>query len=123
METMYCIGSGNSCLSKEYQEKLLVLNNKKLEFNEVKHFLEKNNIPKFPIELSNRKTKWALGICWPKQQRIRLYRHSVGIFLHETAHLVNYANFVKKKQNIKYKPHGKEFAQVLESLIDMWYNL
>ena len=118
MEKMNCICSGNSSLGKKYKEKMLILNNEELKFNNVKLFLEQNKIPKFPIILSNRKTKTILGTCFPNKQKIILYRHSVAVFLHELSHLVNYANYIKYK--FSYKPHGKEFVFVLEKLIDSW---
>jgi hypothetical protein len=118
MEKINCIGSGNSSLGKNYKAKMLFLNNEELKFNDVKLFLEQNKIPKFPIILSNRKTKNILGSCFPSKQKVILYRHSVAVFLHELAHLINYANYIKC--HFDYKPHGKEFVFVLEKLIDSW---
>ncbi len=39
------------------------------------------------VEFSERKTKRGWGVARPSERRIRLFRHSVGTFLHELAHI------------------------------------
>lgn len=66
--------------------------------------------PKVDVTLSSRETKWRWGTAWPTQRRMTLYRHSVGIFLHELAHLM-----VPQRNG-----HNRVFATCLDGLINMW---
>jgi len=62
------------------------------------------------IEFSERRTKNQWGTAWRHSLRITLYRWSVGIFLHELAHLT-----------ADEGGHGPAFGAALNKLYILWF--
>ncbi len=111
------VGTGNSQLSSDYIERLRILNNIPITIEHIKEFISISKIKPCKITLSMRITKSRWGTAWcDKKERIILYRHSVGVYLHEFAHVLNNRMGLFNKA----KPHGLEFAKFLEWLIDEW---
>lgn len=62
------------------------------------------------IEFSERRTRSAWGTAWRHNKRIILYRWTVGIFLHELAHLTATEG-----------GHGPQFGAALNKLYILWF--
>lgn len=115
-------GTGHSKLKPSYKKRIRDLNNTKLRPSEVIDFHEISGIKPINLEFSFRKTKRAWGVAWGVEERVILYRHSVGVYIHELAHIV----VERDRKNGKYegwgriKPHGYEFTETLQELMDDW---
>ncbi len=115
MESVNFIGTGNSCVSPAYQERMKDLNNQQITNAQIIDFYILNSIKPAVVELSERNTKNTWGTAFYSQDRIILYRHSVGIFLHELAHLE-----LHRLIGQCVAAHGVVFAKMLEQLIRVW---
>ncbi len=110
-------GTGESQLKDIYKKKMVELNNIPITETMIFEFFLAAKIKSCSVNLSNRKTKNRWGTAWTRQNRMTIYRHSVGVFLHEFAHI-----FVNRDRKLgeSVKAHGKEFARSLEGLMDKW---
>jgi len=104
-------GTGESKVKTPFSRRVL-LNNTPISEKEAKDFSEwyslNYNKPKLlRLTLSNRKCKRRWGSTWPSRKRIILYRHSVGVFLHELAHVT---------VDDPKEHHGKKFAAELDNI-------
>ncbi len=111
----YSNGTGESQLKETYKKRMVELNNTPITETIICEFFLATKIPSAKVNMSNRKTKRRWGTTWTGQNRMILYRHSVGVFLHEFAHI-----YVNRGRNESVKAHGVEFARSLENLIDIW---
>jgi hypothetical protein len=109
-------GTGNSKLSKDHYERMISLNNIPITDEMIDEYFKFSHIQKCLVVLSDRPTKHRWGTAVWKKDKILLYRHSIGVFLHELAHIESY----RRNKGIKIKPHGIEFFSVLEEIIDDW---
>jgi hypothetical protein len=86
------------------------------EANALKAKIQKHfKAPKaIKIEFSNRKYPHTWGSAWVGSRRIKVYRHSVGVVLHELAHVLT----CDLKEH-----HGKRFAAILDECIETYQAL
>jgi hypothetical protein len=63
------------------------------------------------LEFSNRRPRRTWGSAWIGSRRIKLYRHSVGVLLHEVAHLLTHSFD---------EHHGRRFATLLDECIKVY---
>jgi len=109
------IGTGVSYVTPAYKDRLMELNNQEIAYDRIIDFYILNSIKAAVVELSERDTKNTWGTAFYHQDRIILYRHSVGTFLHELAHLE-----LHRKIGQCVPAHGLVFAKMLERLIRVW---
>ena len=118
MKYMNNIGTGNSKVKVIYAYALR-LNNTIIEKEPMLEFIRQYEnayqLKGATVELSNRVCKRRLGTAWPRKRRVKIYRHSVWVVLHELAHI--YAN---SQVDNRLKPHGQEFADEFMRLINFW---
>ena len=107
-------GTGESRLSKEHKVRMVNLNNSPVTLSKINAFFKINNLRPSHVNLSDRSTKCRWGTAWHTQNRLILYRHSEGVFIHELAHIHAY-----RKYSVNCK-HDTVFTSVLEKLMDMW---
>lgn len=112
----YKPGTGQS-LCRTPKDTQLRLTNTPLDADEAAFILwylaretDSPEIKAWSITLSDRQTKDRWGTAWPCANRIILYRHDVGTFLHEIAHLWVGCN----------EGHGPLFAEALDLLIAIY---
>lgn len=117
-------GIGNSLVKVEISNQIK-LNNVRIDKSTVQRFLDFIGV-ECRVTLSHRKTRRTWGTCWAKESRTILYRHSVWVFLHELAHIMNtpveykiVAGYYNKWRRV-IPPHGKDFAECLELLYSEW---
>ena len=118
MKYMSNVGTGNSKVKviESYAQRLnntIIEKKPMLEF--MRQYQNAYQLKGATVELSNRKCSRRLGTAWPRQRRVKIYRHSVWVVLHELAHI--YANTQVDK---RLKPHGQEFADEFMRLINFW---
>ncbi len=71
------------------------------------------------IEFSNRNTIQMWGRAFYADKRILLYRKSVGIFLHELAHIISYYGLNRMPITTTLL-HDYKFCKTLDSLCSQW---
>jgi hypothetical protein len=72
------------------------------------------------VELSNRRTSSRWGTAWTMARRVKIYRHTVWVFLHELAHILDVKkNFTGLTISAR-KPHGRDFGNHLACLYGIW---
>jgi hypothetical protein len=87
------------------------------EFMDILYSSGERNIK---VELSNRHTSKRWGCAWTMSRRIKLYRHTVWVFLHELAHILDVKkNFTGYTVSAR-KPHGLDFGNHLSCLYEIW---
>ena len=107
--------TGESKISDDHKDRMFNLNNNSVSESLINEFFSINKIEPCDVNLSQRKTKRRWGTAWQKENRITLYRHSIGMFLHELAHIIAVREFGRKG-----KGHNFFYWAVLEGMIDTW---
>ena len=115
MDRVCSAGTGVAQLTADYKKRLIELNDEEISYDQTIDFFIANQIKPVIIEFSMRETRRQWGTAFYKQSRIILYRHSVGTFLHELAHIELF-----RKIDDCVPAHGLVFAKVLEHLIRKW---
>ena len=75
---------------------------------------------KIQVNLSNRRTSKQWGVARTNQRRVVIYRHTIWVFLHEIAHILDVKKDFTGRRIRNNKPHGREFGIQLKMLYDLW---
>jgi hypothetical protein len=116
-------GTGNKSCKVSDKEKLRLSNVliDEAKIDEFLNILYESGEKKMLIELSNRRTSRAWGTAWYFDRRVKIYRHTVWVFLHEVAHVLNIKYHPISGNIIRtVKPHGTDFGKHLSMLYDLW---
>lgn len=116
-------GTGNKTTKVSDSEKLR-LTNIIIERAEVDAFLKAlydRGEDKIKVELSPRRTSKRWGSAWTLERRVALYRHTVWVFLHEIAHILD-VHIEQPSGRIvsSNKPHGRDFGYHLKKMYELW---
>jgi hypothetical protein len=116
-------GTGNKSCKVSDAEKLR-LTNILIDHEGVNEFLNilyQHGEKKMSIELSERRCSRRYGTAWYIERRVALYRHTVWVFLHEIAHILDVnKSFATGIQIRPAKPHGPIFGRHLTCLYNLW---
>jgi hypothetical protein len=117
-------GTGNkSCKGVTDAEKLRLVNVliDRAGMDEFLNVLYANGEKKMDITLSPRRTTKRWGSAWYMERRVKLYRHTVWIFLHEVAHIMDVHTSLATGARVRnVKPHGLDFGRHLTQLYNLW---
>lgn len=119
-------GTGNKSCRVNADEKLRLTNVliDRAQANEFLKVLYATGEAPILVDFSNRRTSTRWGTAWSIMRRVTIYRHTVWVFLHELAHILDV-----KKEFTGYpagytvpsrKPHGPDFGSHLTCLYEMW---
>jgi hypothetical protein len=115
-------GTGNKSCKVAKAEKLR-LSNILIDSAGVKDFMDilyASGERKIRVELSNRNCSRRWGSAWTIARRVKIYRHTVWVFLHEVAHILDVKKNFTGMQVAAHRPHGREFGQHLACLYGIW---
>jgi hypothetical protein len=113
-------GTGNSKV-RVPKYKMVDLNNTAITTPKINKFLQAvkktyNQTDSIKVVVSNRKTVRRWGTANILENKIILYRHSVWVFLHELAHLIE----KPVRVNGRWDAHGQKFGNALTELVKIW---
>ena len=115
-------GTGNKSCKVSAAEKLR-LTNLIVSKKDVEYFLlvlYATGEDRIRVELSPRRTSSRWGTAWSPERRCILYRHTVWVFLHEVAHVLDIKKDFTGNRIRNNKPHGREFGLHLKCLYELW---
>ena len=115
-------GTGNKSTPVAQKEKvrlanIIIENAEARAFMEVLYGTGENEIR---VEMSNRRTSRQWGSAWMLQRRVVIYRHTVWVFLHELAHILDVKRDFTGRTIQANRPHGRDFGLCLKTLYDLW---
>lgn len=115
-------GTGNKSTPVAQAEKVR-LANVIIENSEARDFMEvlyDTGEKSIRVELSRRRTSRRWGSAWPLDRRVVIYRHTVWVFLHELAHILDVKKSFTGQTVYANRPHGRDFGMCLKTLYDLW---
>jgi hypothetical protein len=117
-------GTGNkSCKGVTDKEKLR-LTNVLIDRAGVDEFLQvlyDSGERKIDVDLSERRTTRRWGTAYILERRVKIFRHTVWILLHELAHILDTKiSFATGSIITPAKPHGPDFGRHLTCLYQIW---
>lgn len=118
-------GTGNKSTKGVTDAEKLRLTNVLIDragMDEFLNLLYDNGEAKMDITLSDRRTTRRWGSAFYMDRRVILYRHTVWVFLHEVAHVMDvHTSVFNSAQRVRtVKPHGPNFGFHLSRLYEVW---
>lgn len=115
-------GSGNKSCKVKASEKLR-LSNILIDQAGVDEFMKvlyATGEKVMSIKLSDRFCRNRWGSAWRLERRVAIYRHTVWVFLHEVAHILDIKKSFTGERVAGVKPHGRDFGMHLSCLYEMY---
>jgi hypothetical protein len=116
-------GSGNKSCKVAQDEKLRLSNIliSRADADEFLKVLYATGEKQISVEISDRRTSKRWGTAWTYKRKVIIYRHTVWVFLHELAHILDVKqSFATGLAVASCKPHGHDFGSHLSCMYEIW---
>lgn len=115
-------GTGNKSCKVSAAEKLRLTNLivTRKDVDDFLNVLYATGEKKIQVELSTRRTSSRWGTAWTRERRCILYRHTVWVYIHELAHVLDIKRDFTGSRIRNNKPHGRDFGLHLKCLYELW---